>query len=74
MSSPGSHMAAFGEELARAVAATDRDGLIRMLKRMECTFRLDFTEEFLRSVNLERLRHIVLSAGLHVRGGSSPPA
>jgi len=52
----------------------DRDQLIGMLRKMECTFRLDFTEEFLHSVNLERLRHIVLSAGLHVRAGLSPPS
>ena len=67
-------MGAFGEELASAVAGMDRDQLIGMLRKMECTFRLDFTEEFLHSVNLERLRHIVLSAGLHVRAGLSPPS
>ena len=67
-------MGAFGEELARTVAEMDRDGLIRMLTRMECAFRLDFTDEFLRSVSLERLRHIVLSAGLHPRVGTARPA
>jgi hypothetical protein len=62
---------ASGEDLARAVAGMDRDELGVMLKSMECTFRLDFTEEFLRSASLERLRHIVLSAALHLREDST---
>jgi hypothetical protein len=67
-------MDTFWEELAKAVAEMDRDDLIAMLGRMRCVFPLDFTEEFLRSVSLEKLRHIVLSAGLHSRRGSSPSA
>ena len=62
---------ASGEDLARAVASMGRDELVGMLKGMECTFRLDFTEDFLRSVGLERLRHIVLSASLHPREDSA---
>jgi hypothetical protein len=61
------------EDLARMVAESDRESLIEMLSRMECTFRIDFTEDFLRSVTLEKLRHIVLSAALH-RLRTSPPS
>jgi hypothetical protein len=32
---------------------------------MRCPFNLDFTDEFLDSVSVERLRHIVLGACLH---------
>jgi hypothetical protein len=60
-------MDTYPEELAKVVAEMGRDALIVMLDRMRCTFPLDFTEEFLRSVSLEKLRHIVLSAGLHSR-------
>ncbi len=70
---PEKRMAAFDENLAKSVAGMHRDGLIRLLNRMHCTFCLDFTEEFLRTVNLDRLRHIVLSASLHVSRGASPP-
>ena len=67
-------MDTYPEELAKVVAEMDRDALIVMLNRMRCTFSLDFTEEFLRSVSLEKLRHIVLSAGLHSRGRLSSSA
>jgi hypothetical protein len=66
-------MGASREDLARAVADMDREGLIRMLKKMQCTFRLDFTDEFLRAASIERLRHIVLSASLHLRARSPSP-
>ena len=58
--------ATFREDLAKAVAEMDREGLIGLLKRMPCTFKLDFTEECLRSMSLDKLRHIVLSASLHL--------
>ena len=61
------------EDLAREVAEMDREGLIGMLDRMECTFRMDFTKDFLRSVSLEKLRHIVLSASLHLLKSSPAP-
>ena len=64
-------MDSFADELAKSVAGMDREALISMLGRMRCTFPLDFTQEFLRTVSLEKLRHIVLSAGLHAHGRSS---
>jgi hypothetical protein len=64
-------MEASCEDLAVTVAHLDRDSLVLMLQRMECTFPMDFTDEFLRTVNVERLRHIVLSASLHTRKGMS---
>jgi len=48
------------EEMGRA-------DLVRLLKGMRCSFALDFTDEFLDSLSLQRLRHIVLGAGLHDR-------
>jgi hypothetical protein len=64
----------YREDLARDIAEMDREGLIGMLARMECTFKMDFTKEFLGSVSLEKLRHIVLSASLHVLRSSPSPA
>lgn len=62
------------EELARSVAEMGRDKLIASLRRMRCRFQLDFTDDFLRSASLERLRHIVLAASLHAVGRSPSPA
>jgi hypothetical protein len=66
--------ATFREDLARVVAEMDREGLIGMLKRMPCTFKLDFTDECLRAMSLDKLRHIVLSASLHVGRSMAIPA
>jgi len=60
----------FREDLATVVAEMDRDGLIGMLREMKCTFRMDFPDEFLKQISLDKLRHIVLSASLHVREGA----
>jgi hypothetical protein len=53
--------------LATRLAAMSRAELVRILRGMHCTFQLDFTDEFLRTVSLERLRHIILAASLHER-------
>lgn len=55
------------ERLAVELAAMDRRQLIRTLREVRCDFELDFTDEYLRSVSIERLRHIVLAAALHDR-------
>ncbi len=55
------------EELAGRIAGMDRPELISLLRGMECSFDLDFTDEFLDGISLERLRHIILGAALHVR-------
>ena len=46
------------EDLICLVAAMDRDTLINQFHAYRATFPLDFTEEFLGSVALDRLRHI----------------
>ena len=43
----------------------DRVSLIRMLRGFHCEFDLDFTEDFLNTTSLSRLRHIVLAASAH---------
>ena len=55
------------EKLAKHIATLGHADLIKLLKGMNCCFELDFTDEFLHSVSLERLRHIVLAASLHAR-------
>jgi hypothetical protein len=55
------------EDLATSIAVMGRSELIELLRSTPCTFRLDFTEAFLRTVSLEKLRHIALAASLHIR-------
>ena len=55
------------EKLAGAVPRMGRAELIRILGEMRCGFKLDFTDGFLKSVSLDRLRHIILAAALHDR-------
>ncbi|MBN1553805.1 MAG: hypothetical protein JXA11_03615 [Phycisphaerae bacterium] len=53
------------DRLITRLASMDREGLIRLLLNMRCTFPMDFTEEFLHTISEERLRHIVLAAFAH---------
>jgi len=58
------------EEYAKQIAVMPRPHLIAMLRGLDCDFKLDFTDEFMASVSLERLRHITMAALLHAH---SPP-
>lgn len=53
------------EQFARAVAAMPRQELIATLRGLHCPFQLDFSEAYLQSLSDDRLRHVVLAAGLH---------
>jgi hypothetical protein len=53
------------ESLVSEIQTMDRGGLIRLLRNMECDFAVDFTDDFLNSISVERLRHIALAASLH---------
>ena len=60
------------EDLACRISAMGREELITLLKSMRCSFVLDFTEEYLASLPLDRLRHVVLAAALHGKGVAQP--
>ena len=53
------------ENLITKLASMGRDELVLLLQGMSCTFPMDFTEEYLQAVSVERLRHIVLAAYMH---------
>lgn len=55
------------EELISKIAEMHRDEVTGLLRGLRCDFKLDFSDEFLASVSLERLRHIALAACLHAR-------
>ena len=49
------------EDLICLVASLDRPSLIRQIQVYRATFPLDFNDEFLRTVPLDRLRHIFVA-------------
>ena len=53
------------EQLAREIAEMGKPELVSMLKELSCPFKMDFSDEYLASITLERLRHIALAAILH---------
>jgi len=55
------------EALIRHIAGLDRDDLVVFLRKLDVDFTIDFTNEFLDSVSVERLRHIVLAAALRAK-------
>jgi hypothetical protein len=50
------------ERRATSVAALGRDELKRRIKNFRGSFRLDFTDDYLDAISVERLRHILLAA------------
>ena len=52
------------DQMAIELAQMDRKGLIDTLRKTQCNFELDFSDDFLKSISIERLRHIALAAHL----------
>jgi hypothetical protein len=48
--------------LARSISALDRDNIERKIKNFKGRFKLDFTEEYMQSLTVDRLRHILFAA------------
>jgi len=58
----------FFEQTATSIAALDRDELKRRIKNFRGRFKLDFTEDYLNQLNIDRLRHILLAAHISASG------
>lgn len=50
------------ENIAVKIAALNKSEVIRRIKNFKGRFKLDFTEDYLASLSVDRLRHILLSA------------
>jgi hypothetical protein len=50
------------EQTATSIAALGRNELKRQIRNFRGRFKLDFTEDYLNTMSVERLRHILLSA------------
>jgi hypothetical protein len=49
------------DELMSVVAALDRPALIRQFQNYRASFPVDFTNDFLRTESVDRLRHIFVA-------------
>jgi hypothetical protein len=56
-------------EIAVHIAGMNRQAIMFELMNFQSRFKLDFTENYLAALSVERLRHILLAAQLqHYRG------
>jgi len=52
----------FFDGLATSLASQGRDELIRRIHTFKGRFKLDFTDDYLNSISVDKLRHIILAA------------
>jgi len=55
------------EQTATSIASLGRHELKRRIKDFRGRFRLDFTEDYLNRLSVDRLRHILLAALINVK-------
>jgi len=55
------------EQTSTSIAVLGRAELKRRIKRFRGRFKLDFTEDYLNSLSVDRLRHILLAALMNAR-------
>lgn len=47
------------------IASMNRNELVEFLSHLNCSFTMDFSQDFLESLTEDKLRHIVMAASLH---------
>jgi hypothetical protein len=55
------------EQTATSIAVLGRAELERRIKNFRGRFRLDFTENYLNGLSVDRLRHILLAASINAK-------
>jgi len=58
------------EQTATTIASLGRNELKRRIKGFRGRFKLDFTENYLNDLSVERLRHILLAALINAKSHS----
>ena len=54
--------ARYVERQVTSIAALGRDELKKRIRNFPGRFKMDFTEDYLNKISIERLRHILLAA------------
>ncbi len=52
-------------DIVSTIALMKRSQLVTLLRRMHSGFDIDFSDNYINSMNVERLRHIALAASMH---------
>ena len=52
-------------DIVTTIASMRRPQLVLLLRRMRCGFDIDFSDDYINSMNLDRLRHVALAASMH---------
>ena len=55
------------EQTATSIASLGRNELKRRLKNFRGRFKLDFTEDYLNDLSVDRLRHVLLAALINAK-------
>jgi hypothetical protein len=55
------------EQTATSIASLDRDELKRRIRNFKGRFKLDFTDNYLNTLGVDRLRHILLAALINAK-------
>lgn len=58
------------ERTATTLAGLGREELKNQIKNFKGRFKLDFTEDYLNKLSIDRLRHVLLAAMLTARPGN----
>jgi hypothetical protein len=52
-------------DIVSTIASMGRPQLVSLLRRMRCGFEIDFSDTYINSMNLDRLRHVALAVSMH---------
>ena len=55
------------EQTATSIASLGRDELKKRIRNFRGRFRLDFTEDYLNNLSVDRLRHVLLAALINAK-------
>ena len=55
------------EQTSTSIAVLDRPELKRRIKNFKGRFKLDFTDDYLDNLTIDRLRHVLLAAMINAR-------
>ena len=55
------------EQTATLIASLDRNELTRRIRGFRGRFKLDFPEDYLAGLSVDRLRHILLAASINAK-------
>ncbi len=56
------------EQSATAVVGMGKSELKKRIRNFNGRFRLDFSDDYLNGINIERLRHILMAAMVNAKG------